>query len=252
MSSTPRFFISRSEFNGDTVNITGTDASHICKVLRLRAGDEITVCDMQRNLYDGVLTFVSNDTVTATVSNCRPSPAEPPYKITLYQGMPKGDKLDTIVQKAVELGATAIVPVMCERAVSRPDAKSMEKKLVRLNRIAAEAAKQCGRGTVPEVEDMISFDKMLEKLCCADLHFICYEGDGTVHCSKIISEKAGNFTEAAFYIGPEGGISAGEIEAAKNKNIPLAGLGKRILRTETAPLFVLSALSVLAENRDFN
>ena len=98
-------------------------------MLRLREGDKITVCDMQKNVYDGTLTFVSADMAEAALSDCRPSPAEPPYTVTLYQGMPKGDKLDTIVQKAVELGVTRVVPVMCERAVSRPDEKSMEKKI---------------------------------------------------------------------------------------------------------------------------
>ncbi|MBO5981053.1 MAG: 16S rRNA (uracil(1498)-N(3))-methyltransferase [Clostridia bacterium] len=246
MSSTPRFFISKSEFQGDKVTITGTDANHLYRVLRLREGDKITVCDMQKNIYDGTLTFVSADCAEAALSGCRPSPAEPPYKITLYQGMPKGDKLDVIVQKAVELGAAEIVPVMCERAVSRPDEKSMDKKITRLNRIAAEAAKQCGRGIVPEVKDTLSYKQMLEELCKAELCFICYEGD-TVRPIREIVEEAGVFGSVAFYIGPEGGISAGEIELAKERKIPLAGLGKRILRTETAPLFVLSALSVLAE-----
>ena len=246
MSSTPRFFISKSEFQGDKVTITGTDANHLCRVLRLREGDKITVCDMQKNIYDGTLTFVSADMAEAALSDPRPSPAEPPYKITLYQGMPKGDKLDTIVQKAVELGVTEVVPVICERAVSRPDEKSMDKKVTRLNRIAAEAAKQCGRGIVPEVKDTLSYKQMREELCKAELHFICYEGD-TVRPIREIVEKAGTFASVAFYIGPEGGISSGEIEAAKERAIPLAGLGKRILRTETAPLFVLSALSVLAE-----
>ncbi len=249
MSSTPRFFISKSEFRGDAVTITGTDANHIYRVLRLREGDKITVCDMQKNIYDGVLEYVSADEAEVSLSNCRPCPTEPPYTITLYQGMPKGDKLDTVVQKAVELGATAIVPVMCERAVSRPDEKSMDKKIVRLNRIAAEAAKQCGRGTVPEVGSMVSYKQMLDELCKADLKFICYEGDDTVHCRNIISGHRGEIESVAFYIGPEGGISAGEIDAAKERNIPLAGLGKRILRTETAGLYVLSALSVLAEDR---
>ncbi len=246
MSSTPRFFISKSEFRGDKVCITGTDASHIYRVLRLREGDKITVCDMQKNVYDGTLTFVSADMAEAALSDCRPSPAEPPYTVTLYQGMPKGDKLDTIVQKAVELGAARIVPVMCERAVSRPDEKSMEKKIIRLNRIAAEAAKQCGRGIVPEVMPALSFKQMLDEIKTAGLSFICYEGDEVVPLREIIL-NAGEFQSVSFYIGPEGGISSGEIALAKEREIPLAGLGKRILRTETAPLFALSALSVLAE-----
>ena len=246
MSSTPRFFISKSEFRGDKVCITGTDASHIYRVLRLREGDKITVCDMQKNVYDGTLTFVSADMAEAALSDCRPSPAEPPYTVTLYQGMPKGDKLDTIVQKAVELGAARIVPVMCERAVSRPDEKSMEKKIIRLNRIAAEAAKQCGRGIVPEVMPTLSFKQMLDEIKTAGLSFICYEGDEVVPLREIIL-NAGEFQSVSFFIGPEGGISSGEIALAKEREIPLAGLGKRILRTETAPLFALSALSVLAE-----
>lgn len=246
MSSIPRFFISKSEFRGDTVTVTGTDANHIYRVLRLREGDKITVCDMQENVYDGVLTFVSSEYAEAALSNCRPSPAEPPYTVTLYQGMPKGDKLDTIVQKAVELGAARIVPVMCERAVSRPDEKSMDKKIIRLNRIAAEAAKQCGRGIVPEVMPALSYKQMLDELISAELSFICYEGDEVNPLREIIL-NAGKFQSVSFYIGPEGGISAGEIALAKEREIPLAGLGKRILRTETAPLFALSALSVLAE-----
>lgn len=247
MSSTPRFFISKNEFRENAVTITGTDANHIYRVLRLREGDKITVCDMQRNVYDGVLEYVSPEQAEVVLSNCRPSPAEPPYTVTLYQGMPKGDKLDTVVQKAVELGAAAVVPVICERAVSRPDEKSMSKKVQRLNRIAAEAAKQCGRGIVPEVKDAVTYKQMLDELEKADIKFVCYEGDGTVNCREIITGYEGQANSVSFYIGPEGGISSGEIEAAKQKNIPLAGLGKRILRTETAGLFVLSALSVLIE-----
>lgn len=248
MSSTPRFFISKSEFNNETVRISGTDANHIFRVLRLRRGDGITVCDMQKNIYDGTLTYVSAEECEAVLSNCRPSPAEPPYTVTLYQGMPKGDKLDTIVQKAVELGVTHVVPVNCERAVSKPDEKSMEKKLIRLNRIAAEAAKQCGRGIVPTVLPTVSFKEMLSSLLNAQLSFLCYEGDGTKPLRSIVEAK-GAFDSVAFYIGPEGGISAGEIAAAEELKIEKAGLGNRILRTETAPLFVLSALTVLAEDK---
>ncbi len=246
MSSVPRFFVSRSLITDGTVLITGTDARHISKVLRLKAGDRITVCDMQRTVYPGVLVRVSPEECEARLSEGTSASSEPPYTVTLYQGIPKGDKLDTVVQKAVELGATEIVPVMCERAVSRPDRASAEKKLIRLRRIAAEAAKQCGRGCVPEVGDIINYSEMLKRLAAADLHFICYEGDGTLPLRSLLT---GNPSSVAFYIGPEGGISRGEIDAATAAGIPSAGLGSRILRTETAPLFVLSALSVMLESR---
>ncbi len=251
MSSIPEFFVKKSEFNGDTVNITGTDANHIYRVLRLREGDKITVCDTEKTVYNGVLISVSPDMSVAAVSDARPSPAEPPYTVTLYQGMPKGDKLDTIVQKAVELGVTEIVPVMCKRAVSRPDEKSMDKKLVRLNRIAEEAAKQCGRGILPKVYPTVSYKEMLEKLENTDLNFLCYEGEGTLPIRSIIEAHKGEIKSVAFFIGPEGGIADEEIALAADRKIPLTGLGKRILRTETASGYVLSVLSVLAENKEF-
>ena len=244
MSSTPRFFISKSEFQGDKVTITGTDAHHLCRVLRLREGDKITVCDMQKNIYDGTLTFVSPDTAEATLSDPRPSPAEPPYAITLYQGMPKGDKLETVIQKAVECGVCRIVPFESERCVVRMKPEAEGRKTERRNKIAHEAAKQCGRGILPEVLPTVSFDRVLEQAAGAHTVLFCYEGDGTLPIGQLLQRREiPQGAEIALVIGSEGGFSQKEAARAGEAGFLMTGLGPRILRTETAPLFALACLS---------
>lgn len=143
----PRFFTQDITEMGGC--ITGEDAKHIAKVLRMKVGDELTVCDTKGRDYDCMIEEIGAGEVRLKVLSVAPSQSEPDVRVHLYQAMPKADKMETIIQKAVELGAASITPVMTRRCVSRPDAKSMDKKLVRYNRIALEAAKQCGRGVVP-------------------------------------------------------------------------------------------------------
>ena len=147
----PRFFVPSTGFDGDIVRITGDDARHIARALRMAAGETVTVCDMHGTTHTCVLERITDAASVARIVASTPSDTEPPYPVTLYQAFPKGDKMDAVVQKAVESGACAVVPFLSERCVSRPDDKSVEKKIARWQRIALEAAKQCGRGIIPEV-----------------------------------------------------------------------------------------------------
>lgn len=237
----PRFFVSSENIEQSSVCITGDDAWHIARSLRMAVGESITVCDSEGNVHECILEKITDDTVTASVCKSFAIESESPVHITLYQALPKGDKMDLIVQKAVEMGACKIVPFFSERCVSRPDAKSLEKKRARWQRIALEAAKQCGRGTVPEIGEPLSFKEMLEAASRASLGCFCYEGEGT--CSlKNILENAGDISDISLVVGSEGGFSEKEAAAA-GQCLKMAGLGKRILRCESAPCFALACIS---------
>lgn len=241
-----RFFLSRDgmDLEHGIITITGDDAHHIAYSLRMAVGDALTVCDMQKTEYLCEITEIRPTCVTLRVNEEKQSDTELPISLHLYQSIPKGDKMDYIVQKAVELGITDITPVKSARCIVNLDAKGAENKCRRWQRIAEEAAKQCGRGCVPTVHAPLAFEK-----ACAmtkDIPAIfCYEGDGTVSLKTIVKElcKDGVPKAAAFFIGPEGGYDIKEVERATEQGMHLAGLGKRILRCETASGFVLAAIA---------
>lgn len=244
----PRFFLQASNISDGIVTVTGDDAVHISRSLRMREGEHITVCDMQKIEYDCELIGFSDDSVTAKVISSHPSDTEPPYTVRLYQALPKSDKLDTIIQKSVETGAHVIVPFESQRCVARidSDAKKEAKKLERRRRIALEAAKQCGRGCVPTVEMTMSFGEMLKDAAESELVLFFYEGDGTVSLRELLESKyeKGIAPESiSVIIGSEGGFSLREVEMAKEAGCRICGLGKRILRCETAPSFALACLT---------
>lgn len=245
MSSKLRVFVPTDNISENKAKILGGDASHIVKVMRLKLGDEITVCDMKRNVYNGVIIQADIEKVIVELTLDKKDDTELPCKVVVYQGVPKGDKLETVIQKAVELGATRIVPVLCERSVSRPDKKSAISKNARYNKISESAACQCGRSLIPDVSLMISFDEMISEMSAFDgLSIACFEGEEKL---KLKDALGGKVRDVAFFVGPEGGISEKETEKLKNANIKTVSLGKRILRTETASSYVLSAVSVLWE-----
>ena len=227
----PRFFVPSTGFDGDIVRITGDDARHIARALRMATGETVTVCDMHGTTHTCVLERITDAASVARIVASTPSDTEPPYPVTLYQAFPKGDKMDAVVQKAVESGACAVVPFLSERCVSRPDDKSVEKKIARWQRIALEAAKQCGRGIIPEVRRPLSYAQMLEEAASASLPLFCYEGDGT----------------ASLVIGSEGGFSGDEAAAAAQHGFRMCGLGRRILRCESASGFALACITYAFE-----
>lgn len=237
----PRFFTQDITEAGGC--ITGEDAKHIAKVLRMKVGDELTVCDTKGRDYDCMIEEIGAGEVRLKVLSVAPSQSEPDVRAHLYQAMPKADKMETIIQKAVELGAASITPVMTRRCVSRPDAKSMDKKLVRYNRIALEAAKQCGRGVVPPVLPLLELPQALEQMQRTGCPILFYE-NATAPAKQVIAKarESGKELEIAVLIGAEGGFDEDEVALAREHGCHILSLGKRILRCETAPLAALTIL----------
>ena len=239
----PRFFVNKQQITETAVTIEKPDSVHIGRSLRMRIGDEIIVC-CEGTEYVCSIGSISDESVICNIISSEISRNEPNVDVTLFQAVPKGDKLDTIVQKAVELGVTKICPVLTSRCVARPDRKSFEKKLERLNRIALEAAKQSGRGIVPQVTELISFEEAADMLAENDFPIICYE------CGGINLSQAGLKADSSIgiFIGSEGGFERSEVELCVSKGAVAAGLGNRILRCETAPLAALSIVMNLTGN----
>ncbi len=236
-----RVFITDEKMDGDTVTIDGSDAHHLIRSLRITRGERIVVCDMRRREYICEAERISTDTVMARIVETRDSDNEPPYRAVAYLALSKGERFDLAVQKSVELGVAEIVPFESERTIIT--AADAEKKLARRRKIAAEAASQCGRAIIPTVRDPVRYTDVIAELgTIKGLAFVCYEGDGATPLPELLCGQAPP-DEIAFAVGPEGGFSTHEADEARKAGIPLCGLGKRILRCETAPLYVLAALS---------
>lgn len=238
-----RFFVSADAFDGKSVIIKGDDAFHISRSLRMKKGEQISVCLPDMTLLTCELSKFYTSEVVADVISSEKCLAEPPCRVHIYQALPKGDKLETVVQKAVECGAYSITPFVSERCIAKTG-DSFAKKLERLNRISLEAAKQCGRGIVPEVRQILSYSEMLKEASLCELPLFCYEAEGTKPIGELLKK---NVSDIAVIVGSEGGFSQKEADDARDNGLLLTGLGNRILRCETAPLFVLSCLSLYYE-----
>lgn len=240
----PRFFINEDQIDNNIVTITGDDAHHISRSLRMAVGENITVCDGKWE-YTCVLENFTDNVSAKIVERCELS-SEMPCRVRLFQALPKGDKLDTIIQKAVECGAFEITTFESERCVVRAKADSEDKKIERRARIALEAAKQCGRGIVPKVNKTLSFDQMLNVASKNDLVLFCYEGEGGQTLAEVLRGLGGREwaknKDIAVIIGSEGGFSLDEAKRAIDCGAVSVGLGNRILRTETASPFALACL----------
>lgn len=241
----PRFFVRQDRVFENTVSIIGEDAHHIARSLRMAVGDEITVCDMQGNEYTcEIKSFDEDREVVANILSRICASNEPLCYVTLYQALPKGDKLDTIIQKAVECGVSRIVPFQSERCVVRIKDDAEARKTERRQRISAEAAKQCGRSVIPQVEPSVTFAQALKEANDnGDVCLFCYEGDDTEPLGKVLRDMEGNFPKRiSIFVGSEGGFSINEASSAREIGMKMIGLGKRILRTETASGFVLACI----------
>ena len=246
----PRFFIGPENAPcGDKITVTGEDARHISLSLRARVGEEYVLCDENGTEYLSKIDKMDSNSVYFTVLEKKQSLSEPSVKVFLYQALVKGDKFDEIVQKAVELGVSGIVPVISSRCVSKPDGKTLEKKVERWRKIAKAAAMQCERAAVPTVENALTYKEALERIKECGCGFVCYEAGPRVPLKEIFDAKKGAKTYG-FFIGPEGGLSEDEAALARESGIPLASLGSRILRTETAPVCVLSAIMFYSGNME--
>ena len=229
-----RFIVKEGLEVGAEVAFSSEEAAHVFKVLRLRAGEEVELSDGEGKLFSAELLIVDREQVTAKVLEELDS-KEAPVRITLYQGYPKADKLELIVQKLTELGACRIVPVVMERSVAKPDQKDKAKRKERLQRIAQEAAKQCGRGMVPEVEEAITWKQAKARFSEHELMLMPWEDARDVRLRDVHSERP-EAKDIAVVIGPEGGIGVQEAEEAEAAGALCVTLGPRILRTETAAL----------------
>ena len=236
----PRFF---TENIGENVTITGTDAAHISKVLRMKRGDLAVICDGNGTDLLCRISESGEMAVELDILERKISVGEPSVKLRLFQCCPKSDKMDFIVQKAVELGASEVIPVISKRCVSRPDAKSAVKKRERWQRIADEAAKQCGRGRLPQVGELMMFSEAVEEFS-ADKGIIFYECGG----KRMNDIMNGDLNSIDVFIGSEGGFEKAEVELAQSVGIVPATLGTRILRCETAPVAAIAVLMNLTGN----
>lgn len=244
----PRFFLRKDRISDTTVSIIGEDAHHIARSLRMAVGDPITVCDMQGTEYDCIIdSFDADREVLCSIKSSKKSQNEPKIFISLFQALPKGDKLETIIQKAVECGVSRIVPFQSERCVVKIKNEAEDRKTDRRQRIAEEAAKQCGRSYIPEINASVGFEEAIKMATESELCLFCYEGDETTALGRVLDSYDQFPKSVSVVIGSEGGFSVSEVEKALEKGAILTGLGKRILRTETASGFVLACLVLKTE-----
>ena len=236
-----RFFTEPENISGNHVKII-EDASHITRVLRMEVGENILVFDGTGYEYTVKLTDLNQKECHGEILDKKFSEQEPSVKITTFQGLPKSGKMESIIQKSVELGATSIIPTATDRCVVKLDQKGKKEKTKRWNKVSMEAAKQCGRGLVPVVEEPISFSEAVSHMKEMDLALMPYEVLGHQgECSLKNILKENNGKKIGILIGPEGGFTEQEASFAQDNNIHLIGLGKRILRTET----VASAMTAM-------
>lgn len=245
----PRFFISKDNiFTRDEreyINILGDDAHHISRSLRMAAGEKIEVCDFNSMVYTCELTEFNDGGVIARVVDKNLADSEPKHKITLYQALCKGEKMETIVQKTTECGVSKIVPFRSEFCVVKLDSNDGKKKTERWRKIAESAAKQSGRGIIPAVSEPLDFKIAIEEATKASLTIFCNERETEKTLKSVLLAK--DYDDISVIIGSEGGFSQKEADYISNKGAKSVTLGKRILRCETAPTFVMSAIAYETE-----
>ncbi len=235
----PRFFLSPEEIHDRFITLQGEAAQH-AKVLRLKNGETVTVCDGNGTDYICTVSDVSTGQYSLVVHSRHPSDAEPKVSTAIYMAFPKSDKLEHVIQKATELGASEIVAFPSARCVAKPDAKSLPKKLERWQKIAASAAEQSGRGTIPRVLALESYQAAVARACQADLAIYFYENETGFSLHDALN--AASFQTVSLMTGSEGGFAQEEVTYAAQAGMKICTLGRRILRCETAPLCALSAL----------
>ena len=234
-----RFFVTPEEMQPDFLVLTGENAQH-AKVLRLKQGEEVVVCDGQGTECLCAVSDVSPGQISLVVKSRQESANEAAVQVSVYMAFPKADKLEHVIQKATELGAYEIVAFPSARCISKPDEKSLKKKLERWQKIAASAAEQSGRGRIPEVLTLPSYQAALERAAKADKALLFYENEQATTLKMALSHSS--YTTVSLLTGPEGGLEELEVEKAKDAGLQVCTLGKRILRCETAPLCALSAV----------
>ena len=244
----PRFFVKNKQISDDTIFIIGEDVKHIKNVLRKQVGDIIEICDQEtEKTYKCEISKIEEQEIQNTIIEESQEEAEN-LQVDIYQGLPKADKMELIIQKSIELGVHSIIPVDMKRCIVKLDDKTANKKIERWQKIAESAAKQSGRNTVPEIHKVIRIEEILKLKDEYDSIIVCYENEKNntlkSHLLKLKQHCIGNTTmKIAVVIGPEGGLEENEVELLKQNGAQAVTLGKRILRTETVALNLLSILA---------
>ena len=234
-----RFFVMPEQMQPNFIVLTGENAAH-AKVLRLKCGEEILVCDGMGNECVCTVSDFTDGQVSLVVSSRQFAKSEPRVRVSVYMAFSKGDKLEHVIQKATELGAFEIIAFPSARCISRPDDKSLSKKLERWQKIAASAAEQSGRGMIPKVYTVSSYRAALERAGKADKAILFYENEQATTLRMALEND--DYKTISLLTGPEGGLEEREVETAKEMGLQVCTLGSRILRCETAPLCALSAI----------
>lgn len=241
------FFVSEEQINGENAYIEGSDVNHIANVLRMKPGEELLISVKGDWDFLCKIVDIETDRVNLKVFESMEQ-RELPVNITLLQGIPKSDKLEMIIQKAVELGVSEIIPVKTKRVVVKIDEKKVDTKVNRWNAIAESAAKQSKRSIIPKVSEPMSIDNALEMVKDFGVKLIPYENADGIDKTRKILDSMDKTMDIAVFIGPEGGFEEAEVERIKNSGFEVITLGKRILRTETAGLALLSNIMIRLED----
>ena len=244
----PRFYVESSQISDNEIRITGSDVNHIKNVLRMKQGEEIIICNGQGKDCYCIISRVSEHEILANIESVQETGTELSAKITLFQGLPKQEKMEWIIQKAVELGVTEIVPVMTRRVIVKlDDKKKEEKKLERWQAIAEGASKQSGRGIIPKIRPVMNYQEAVREAGKLELNLIPYENAKGMDFTREIMNGLKGHKTIGLFIGPEGGFEVSEIEHAIENKIQPITLGRRILRTETAGLTALSMMVLMLD-----
>ena len=240
----PKFFIEANQIENDKINLTGEDVKHIANVLRKQIGDELNICNIASSEnFLCKIQEINKEKIECNIIKKIESDSEPNTEITIFQGIPKAEKMELIIQKCTELGAKVFIPVEMERCIAKIDNKNQTKKIERWQKIAETAAKQSGRDSIPKVEKLINLPKVCNLIQKYDIVLLAYEKEKNITLKQIIKqmEKKQNL-KIGIIIGPEGGITTKEVTLLENAGAKVVTLGNRILRTETVGLAITSIL----------
>ena len=246
----PKFFVKQEQIEGNTILINGQDVNHISRVLRSQIGDELQICNSQTgDNYLCDIKEITQEEILCNIKEKLMDTVEGNVEVTIFQGLPKSDKMEYIIQKSVELGVYDITPIEMKRCVVKLNEKDKTKKQLRWQKISEVAAKQCGRDIIPEINNIINIKKVYEKIKNYDIVLVAYENeknntlkDQLNNVKNTIQKADNNKTKIGIIIGPEGGIEEEEVNNLKENGAKIITLGKRILRTETVALNVLSII----------
>jgi len=245
-----RYFIDCSQIDGEMVRMTGDDVHHMTRVMRMQLGTEVVLCDSNSTSYLAKITKIEKDEVMLCISSPLNEKREMPVAVTIAQGITKSDKFETVLQKGTECGVSGFRAVKMKRSVAKIDAKKETVKLTRWRKIVKEAAEQSHRQKVPVVGEVCDFVSLLKDAHDYDVCLFAYEevtgGDSMKRLPTVLSEIEDG-AKVLVLIGPEGGIDASEATMLQEAGFLPISLGPRILRTETAPIYVLSAISYALE-----